>query len=76
MVVFAKFGGTAALALLEDAVEVAEVVEAAAVADLSDGAGAVDQRTSLPIKGDISWMIERSISISAPSGSRTCAGRS
>ena len=43
MVVFAKFGGTAALALLEDAVEIAEVVEAAAVTDLGNGTVAVDQ---------------------------------
>ena len=43
MVVFAKFGGTAALAHLEDAVEIAEVVEAAAIADLGDGAVAVNQ---------------------------------
>ena len=43
MVIFAKFRGTAALALLEDAVEIAEIVEAAAVADLGDGTVAVDQ---------------------------------
>ena len=43
MVVFAKFGGTTALALLEDAVEIAEVVEATTVTDLSDGAVAVNQ---------------------------------
>ena len=46
VVVFAKFGGTATLALLEDAVEVAEVVEAAAVADLSDGTTTVDQQSA------------------------------
>ena len=43
MVVFAKFRGTTALALLEDAVEIAEVVEATAITYLGNGTVTVDQ---------------------------------
>ena len=46
MVVFAKFGGTAALTLLEDAIEIAEVVEATAITNLGNGTIAVDQLTT------------------------------
>ena len=43
MVVLTEFGGTAPFLLLEDAVEVAQVVEAASIAYLGNGMGAVDQ---------------------------------
>ena len=43
VVVVAELGGAHALALAEDAVEVAQVVEPAAVAYLGDRVGAVDE---------------------------------
>ena len=45
MIVFPEFGGATALALLENAVEVAEVIEAAGVGDLGNRMGTVDQHS-------------------------------
>ena len=46
MVVFAEFRGATALTLLENAIEIAEVVEAAAEGNLCYGMGAVDQHAA------------------------------
>ena len=46
MVVFAEFRGATALTLLENAVEIAEVVEAAAEGNLCYGMGTVDQHAA------------------------------
>ena len=43
VVVFAKFRGTTALALLEDAVEIAEVVETTFETDFRDALRSVDE---------------------------------
>ena len=43
MIILTELGGTAALALTEDAVEVAQVVETATIAYLRNRVGAVDK---------------------------------
>ena len=46
MIVFTEFRWTAALALLENTVEITEVVETAAIANLGNGTRTVDQLTT------------------------------
>ena len=46
VIVFAEFGWTTSLTFPEDTVEVAEVIEATMVTDLSDGVGTVDEQSA------------------------------